>query len=254
VVDLDHRVACGDGFHDREVEECDPEDEGSWAHACNGVTDPFAQPSCDPTACTLQCSFCGDGIVDDTPKADGDPREECDPTDIHQLAAPRLCAGAGDQPPLRSPRRALKPYTSGTAIGCLADCTYDRSNCGFCGDGDVDGEDVANAISTLQIVKDSVPEQCDGERFDLDALVEEFTNCASTDGYLVANVGCTETCSFGERRDPACCLRGGAPCPADDEVARCCHELDVPDATEHCELGWIGTTGDDTGDGGPVCK
>lgn len=256
VVELDHRVACGDGFHDPEVEECDPGDKDSWANACSGVDDADAQPSCNPLTCTLACSFCGDGTVDDDPMEDsGDLREECDPLDVDH-AVPRPCAGDDEHRPLRSPRQELKPYTSGMTTGCLADCTYDRSNCGFCGDGIADGENAENAISDLQIVQHSLPEQCDGEDFDPDAMVEEFPECVSPDGYGVANVACTEGCNFDKPGAPRCCLATGADCPADDDIARCCHEIAEPEAGEHCELPFLppGQQPPAYGEGGWKCK
>lgn len=254
VVELDHRVACGDGFHDREVEECDPEDEESWGNACSGVADPNAQPGCHPVTCTLECTFCGDGILDQTPLANGDPREECDPMDADQLAAPRLCAGAGEQPPLRSPRRDRKPYTSGTTVGCLADCTYDRSNCGYCGDGIADGE-VENAISQLQIVKTTLPEQCDGDDFDPAAMLEEHPECVSPDGHGIANVGCNESCEFGTQGMPKCCLTKGGRCPEPGTAAPCCIEIEDPLAPAFCELSSFWNEGEgDAEDDGWKCR
>lgn len=175
--------------------------------------------------------------------------------DASDVAAPRLCAGGGDQLPLRSPRRDLKPYTSGTTIGCLADCTYDRSNCGFCGDDVADGVNVENAISQLQIVRYSLPEQCDGEDFDRDAMVAEFPECVSPDGHGVANVGCTESCTFDRPGAPRCCLGTGAECPAND-LAQCCHEITAPDEDEHCELPFLepGQDPPPIGEGGWKCK
>src|SRR5678815_3177061 len=85
VVGLDHHIACGDGFHDREVEECDAEDERSFAHACADAGHPLGLSGCDPSSCTLTCSFCGDGIPDEG--------EECDPgrEATGSLASPRAC-------------------------------------------------------------------------------------------------------------------------------------------------------------------
>lgn len=231
IVDLDHHVACGDGFHDREVEECDPEDDESFADACDDADGPSAQPRCNPITCTLECSWCGDGIVDDG--------EECEPGDGSpgELASPRACAGAGigtdhEVPPLASPYLET-PYSSGQSVRCLADCTYDRTECGYCGDGQLQKSEAwLVSLPTQSPTLSYRPEWCDGEEIDRDELAS-FYDCGAG---AVANVECSADCRDFTFRpmQPQCCVPQGKPCPADGDEARCCHELAHPEIEQHC--------------------
>jgi len=110
---LDDDIACGDGYVDLEAgEECDPGDPDSFVHACADTLRPYGTAACDPTDCTIiddpeQCRVCGDGIID------YDAGEECDGNE-------RTC-----------------PWGVGTAP-CTAQCRFDTSACGTCGNGVLD--------------------------------------------------------------------------------------------------------------------
>lgn len=275
LIDLDHRKACGDGYVDLAAgEECDPEDEDSFEDACRDIR-PAGVGACDPIECTIidtieQCAKCGDGILDfdageeceanaiPTPcptegpvsctqdckidfsacdkcgNGDVDAGEECDPAAAGGIAIPRPCAGGDGLPALEAPPGSN--YTSGSVIRCLADCTFDRTDCGFCGNGTQD-EPQPTAISTLQVIQMSRAEKCDGTDFDDEARAAAFPECQDEDVEAVGNVDCGDDCQEFIPRDgePSCCLPKGADCPADGTFPRCCHEYTQPDAEQgHC--------------------
>lgn len=273
MVELDHVIACGDGYVDEVAGEvCDPTVPSSYVHACKDTSRPLGTARCDPDTCEIidtseQCAFCGDGILDaaageecdglvipaqcpgeghptcdpltcrislDTcaPCGNGeiDPGEECDPgSDRDDLAAARLCAGNDDYEPLRSPYDA-KPYTSGTAVGCLDDCTFDRRGCGYCGDGT---QDDASLVSIVDAAFLSLPEACDGEDFDPRKLASDFPECAQ----LAAqpNVTCDDDClGVTRRRGDPCCLPSGATCEDAPGATPCCLEYTHPGLGDAC--------------------
>lgn len=113
LVDLPHRLACGDGHADALAgEECDPGDPASFEAACaerEGM--PGGRALCDPVNCmviTSQeiCAVCGDGIVS--------PGEECDGNNLGN----KKCRSGHDQV-------TCNPTT----------CTFDFSECPDCGNG-----------------------------------------------------------------------------------------------------------------------
>lgn len=112
LVDLESRIACGDGFVDAAAgESCDPADPTrAFASACIELGVGMGEAQCNPQTCQIEvnasiCAFCGDGV------ATGD--EECDGQDLRGNLCP-----AGD-----------------SALTCRNDCTLDRSLCETCGDG-----------------------------------------------------------------------------------------------------------------------
>lgn len=302
LVELDHRLACGDGYVDRRAgEECDPEVPESFESACEGTNRPRGTAACDPVTCEiindrLQCAYCGDGTLDpdfideaktiQLEECDGenipaqcptsgpvactkdcrfdyskcslcgnsvrDEGEECDPGD-GGIAIPRPCAGSilAGIDPLPSPFHD-HPYTSGQAVRCLTDCTFDRSECGYCGNGIAEGM-LQTAISDKQIVTMTLPEECDGEDPNDEAIAQSFPQCSGE--FVTANVGCSDECKFVPRAGPECCLGTGAACPEDDAPARCCHEYSDPEAERHCSNPFL-PPGDDTppDDGGAKCN
>lgn len=113
-LELDHAIACGDGYVDeRAGEECDPEKPSSYTGACEQIGKPLGSAGCDPTECTIiatseQCAVCGDGVLDDS--------EECDGEDLGDATCP------GGLPGLR----------------CTKDCRLDDATCPMCGNGQRD--------------------------------------------------------------------------------------------------------------------
>jgi hypothetical protein len=266
LLDLDHSIACGDGYVDRLAgEECDPGDPSSYVDACAGTSRPDGEGACDPVTCAIingaaQCATCGDETVDeefgeecDGPNLNGrecpgggalqcgpdcmydfsecapcgndviDEGEECDPSATGDFVTPRSCAGSDGVDPLPS---MFKPYTSGETVTCNDDCRYDRTRCGYCGDGTRDGTafvDIGVAIP---------PEWCDGDIIDPDQLREQYGDSWCSAASDRPNVGCGDDCSsFIERwpDEPRCCRRKSENCPGVGESVKCCYEYDHPD-------------------------
>jgi hypothetical protein len=165
-LDLDRRIACGDGYTDLEAgEACDPGDPASFENACLGTPRELGTAECDPMACTVvadaeTCGRCGDGIVDAV------RGEECEGDFGEELCAAggavpcvgcllrhdqcETCGNGVDDPgeecdpaggsfavPIScvelAPRFPAKPYAGGTTSTCTPLCTHDRSGCTYCG-------------------------------------------------------------------------------------------------------------------------
>jgi hypothetical protein len=269
LLDLDHEVACGDDHVDPAAgEECEPELLDTYINACVGTSRPAGKAACDPVTCEIindlvQCAKCGDSLLDidageecdgeiipqecwrggvvkctpDTCKADYslcdkcgngfvdmDEGEECDPEAGGGIAILTPCQD------LKSPY-VDQPYSSGSTISCLDDCTFDRTECGYCKNGELEKEGLLVSLPSQPMTM-SRPEKCDGVNFDLDELASAYPACG---GDAVANVACANNClGFVEREGPECCLPKGAVCPADDAPERCCHEFSEPMVEEHC--------------------
>ncbi len=111
LIELDHQLACGDGYVDTMAgEECDPQDPAR-AHESACAKNGFSagKAGCDPTTCQIvvsaaQCSVCGDG------QATGN--EPCDGVDLRGLECP----------------------AGGPGLRCKEDCTLDVALCETCGD------------------------------------------------------------------------------------------------------------------------
>jgi hypothetical protein len=288
LVDLEHTLACGDGYVDALAgEQCEPGDRQSYIDACVGTSRPFGDGACDPETCQiintkLQCVFCGDGLIDAAAgeECDGstvgvpcwgegtpsckqckidfstcdncgngvvDEGEECDDIGMDGgIVIPRPCAGTIELEPLRSPYMNL-PYSSGSAVSCLPNCTYDRTSCGYCGNGNVDPPLRVSIMD--QAV--SLAEVCDGDMFDKDLLAEEYPLCEDLGAQ--ANVACEPNClDYVERAGAACCLPKGSVCPADGDELRCCYEYAHPTADTFCLPVILPTEGATGGDGNAV--
>lgn len=265
---LDNEISCGDGYVDRRAgEECDPAVPASFEDACpsplgTAACDP---DTCTLINDIEQCSVCGDGIVDidrgeecdgdslngnacpggngalqcgqdcllDFSECDAcgngvlDPGEECDYANVGGLATERLCAGSVDDevPPLSSP---FKPFSSGTTTQCRTDCRYDRSGCGFCGDG------IRDDSIPVQDGVGSPPEWCDAQRFDNERLLDEYGPLCPDQVNARPNVVCGDDCQSFIKIDDGCCLRHNAACPesgigGEPQGLQCCYGLAHPD-------------------------
>jgi hypothetical protein len=243
LLDLDHAVACGDGYVDEAAgEDCDPAVRESFAGKC--ITAQGARDAqCDPDFCVLldsdaACALCGNGDVD--------IGEECDPAaaDIDSIAAEQGCVG------LDAPYSHL-PYWSGKTWRCMADCTWDRRDCGFCKNGDLDGA-LPIGITDEQSDLLSLPEWCEGDEFDEARLIAESSE-ACLQQNAVRNYACAANClDYVERDGPECCLYRGAACPAAGSELRCCHEYAHPTADRHCADSVSGGEGGEPLDPGPL--
>lgn len=241
---LDNEIACGDGFVDQRAgEQCEPSIPSSFEDACDGP----GIAACDPVTCQViddrdQCAICGDGFVDEGEECDGDTfngnacpggggalqcnsdckldfsqcdscgngvideGEECDDGNGGGFATERPCAGSVDDkiPPLSSP---TKPFASGTTSVCGEDCRWDRTGCGFCGDG------IRDDSTPVQGGDSSPPEWCDGEKFDDTRLASEFGVLCQDNPESRPAVTCGADCQSFVEVDNGCCLRANANCP-----------------------------------------
>ncbi len=224
VLDLEHEIACGDGWVDEEAgEECDPAVRESYAGKCLTV-DGTHDAVCHPTACVLllseaDCALCGNGRMDEG--------EECDPNIQH---APDEVGTAVGCSFLDAP---FEDYTSGETSKCLSDCTWSRRACGFCGNDKLDRAEPV-WMSPVEEGYATVMESCDGDRFNSNILEEESSvGCLLQDA--VSNLACSSNCQdLVPRAGPLCCLPSGSPCPTAGGSLQCCHEFAHPEESEHC--------------------
>lgn len=269
---LDQSIACGDGFVDTEAgEQCDPGDPSSYVNACVGTNRPDGVAACDPIMCTIindleQCAVCGDGRVDESlgEECDGDelngrtcpggvgilqcntscrfdeseckscgngkldPEEECDPN------LDDLTTGKPNCTDLLSPMGPSQPYTSGTPGTCRDDCQWERTGCGYCGNGKVDREVALDFEGTLNIA-----EWCDGNDFHAETLNDQLsgTACSQANSNLRPIVECADNCLDFIPLDLPCCVKTGALCPDEGSPLHCCFEIDNPNSTDSpCEV------------------
>ena len=240
LVELDTGLACGDEYHDRSSEECDPGDADSIPNNC----------ACDPQTCKLTC--CGNGVIEGDEVCDGDNwtlRPTCeDPTCVscEEVRCPR-CGNAeidgGEECDIEFDELATKPidcqdipvpgrpgqtYLPGGSPTCRADCHWDRSTCNLCGNGELDDEIIdPNTGSPI-----NAAERCDGPAFD---LAERFERCLSVCGEDGRD--CKASCGEGcleievDPGDSGCCVRPGY---ARTAGVPCCCELPEAEVPEYC--------------------
>lgn len=234
-------TVCGDGL-------------ASGTEACDGddVRDELCPGSnLDRVGCTDACTLdyeacpqlCGDGVIN------GD--EECDPLggcfEDDDCSEGRVCyqgdcirAGDGVTPLLAcsnyEPTAELisdKAYASGTVAGCTSECIFDRTQCSFCGDGELDGS-YFDFVGEDRVSRPA--EVCDGTQADPIKLASYCRErCFGPDvpvdpGLpLACSFNCEDSCLDFEddpggftpgELDPidlGCCLPAGAPCPIGPE-------------------------------------
>lgn len=227
----DQCAVCGDGVVDDELEDEDREEECDGDNL-NGFVCPGGVGTLQCASCrfdTTYCQSCGNTILD--------PGEECDPsqdpTDLTQ-----------GKPPCEelSPYYADKPYTSGEPGSCRDDCRWDRSTCGYCNNGELEGED------NQALVDEGIPappEQCDGDEFDPMALDTTLASsvCTIVDGDLWPTTRTCEDCveiSYVENPGEPCCVKPGGACPEEGGPLRCCSEIGETPASERCQNVYTG--------------
>ncbi len=273
LLELEHRVACGDGYVDVEAgESCDPGDPSSFASACAQTARPLGHAACDPDSCQIinsadQCSICGDGIIDGDEECDSDnlggagciaggtircidckldrtgcntcgntvldEDEECD------YRQPNADEFAAEQTctNLSSPYIGI-PYGSGGTVKCNPDCTWNRNSCSYCGNNIINSEPLFLEIGG----KLDREEDCDGTA-PLDAATEA-AHCqavCNTDDKVRCTYTCSDSCEleFPDPEELDCCLRSGETCPnGEDGGLPCCWSLDNPGEplASACEL------------------
>lgn len=254
LLELEHRIACGDGHVDRDAgEACEPDDPASFAGACAQIGLPEGTAVCNDTCQIIAdvdtCSppklpRCGDGVLDDGEACDGStsllcPGEgagavPCVACEIRVDACPPACGDGkidpslheecdeGDATPATYDCRSQvdTPYQGvayGSGVATCVACRWDRSDCSYCGNGSREDE-------TWQVDSSDPPlyakrESCDGDVFDPSALIV-FGQC---DVGSRPNVGCSATCEPEPRYgEPPCCLMAGTGCDPDDATAPCC--------------------------------
>lgn len=212
---------CGDGIINVEAgEQCDGSNLGV---PCWGAGTP---------TCTLDCKIdfsscapCGNGEPDGT--------EECDygvdGGGGDDIVVPKYCAGTITEDPLESPYTDT-PYTQGSTNRCLSNCTYDRRNCTYCGDG---RRQDATFNSPYDSGSMTQRELCDADDFDNERMANEFPLCAASGA--IGNVACNDDClDWTPRPGPLCCVPKGNACPVEGSGISCCYAYSHPEALSAC--------------------
>jgi hypothetical protein len=255
---------CGDGIASHD-EQCDGDDHrGAACSINNGV----GRIECTSN-CTLDFSDCpedcGDGVVSGNEECDYasscDSDLDCPPGQIcypnlGECVDTQLVPGNDPDSFMRTPVVRCADYevtakqvedkdnyTSGDILGCSkTDCVYGRNNCGFCGDGVLDGEyiDYAATGGETKILA----EECDGDMADVDELVAYCRPRCLVPPYDPATVvhcdfECAKKCKFPDDDPPDdvspgsfnCCLPPGARCEGEGVPdLPCCTAPDQPKA------------------------
>ncbi len=253
-------VYCGDGIPTGD-EACDSND-------VRGATCPSGSGNvlCHD-GCTLDYSDCvalsNDGIVSESEECEQDvvcgEDEDCAPGQacyaLLGLCVPKTpfepggglsCSNFATEATGKT-----KPYASGTIGLCTSECIFGRENCGFCGDGELDG--IYTDVTWPNGDRVPLPaEVCDGDQADPDALHEHCLRlgCAGSplagDVELACEFDCLADCqgfdtvNIGGPDALGCCLAAGSPCPVNNT-----NNYDPPagvPALPCCS--WTGSTGE----------
>lgn len=274
-------------------EECDPNDEASYIDACPNFPNGRARcdpQECTIIATDEQCADCGDGIIDPGEECDGsnlgvpcwgagtptcqldctidfstcDPcgngivegDEECDDgfgtMDDDEIVVPVFCAGTLTEDPLASPFSTL-PYTAGSTNRCLSNCTYDRRDCTYCGNGVRNDATFNSPYDSGSMTQREV---CDGADFDTTKMQNEFPLCWQEGAW--GNVACNDDClDWTPRSGPLCCLPRGSACPPEGSGTHCCYYYANPGTDNECLPVILpsGSDGKGSGEGNPsICR
>lgn len=146
------------------------------------------------------------------------------------------------------------PCFSGKVTRCLDDCTWDRTECGFCGNDEVEGAERIWTSSERAGLQRRA-EWCDGEQFDRDELIMESPEVCRDLG-AVGSVACGADCrDFEERGGLRAASPGAVRVRRPTGRGRCCHESSAPDASEQCWPRLLPNDADpDDVTGGATCK
>lgn len=212
LLELDKTISCGDGYIDRAVgEECEPQTESSFRDACR-IQLEINRPGACSDRCEIDLSVCfpacGNGVLDGAEECDpGEPDPDPDsgsadpsssgdpPEDDQQIGAELSCT-------LFDPLDGGGPYAGGTVRTCQADCTWDRTPCHRCGDGQIRGDEVCDT---------ALPDQINADDYCLLTCVKpeedvrpEVVRCAAR---------CADDCLgyTSDPVDPGCCIPTGQP-------------------------------------------
>lgn len=205
VLELDHEVSCGDRRVDAVAgETCDPRaDRSQWI--CSGAEDDRAV-SCDPQTC-LCVPMCGDGLRQS--------HEACDPGLTPDVDCAELPPPAPNTPFVSGERARCNPQT----------CTWDDSQCHFCGNGIVDPPEPNEPGDVTAPGENRRYELCDGTAWrDLDDVVEFCRSQCGSDYNDPCPVTCLPNCKWygwSASNESSCCVPDGFACPTDGS-ARCC--------------------------------
>ncbi len=225
LTELPRRIACGDGFVDREAgEACDPADpQQRHLNACAEQGFSAGQAGCDPETCQVivdnfQCAVCGDGKVEGNEACDG---------------------------PIR-PANTICPDEARTIPTCdLPTCQADFGSCPSCQNGlhepneECDPVDPCDGIAASSLDCDdddgppiTVPTDCS----ELEVLAATVDKAAYTRG-SVNQADCQGVCRFSRQKCSFC--GDGILDPAHNDVGfggqlfmrpaeQCEENIDVP--------------------------